>query len=65
MKGSRPDTIFITKCVGTSNKGYEVVRYSVCREDCECVINDVSYEQLKELVDYLYEYMKHEKGGRG
>lgn len=63
MKGSRPDTIFITKCVDSGNKGHEVVRYSVCREDCECVINDISYDQLKELVDYLYEYMKHEKGG--
>ena len=65
MKRERPDTIFITKCVDIGNKGHEVIRYSVCREDCECVMNDLTYEQLKELVDYLSEYLKHEKGGRG
>ncbi len=63
MKGSRPDTIFISKCVDYCNKGHEVVRYTVCREDCECVMNDLTYEQLKELSDYLHEFMKNEKGG--
>lgn len=63
MKENRPDTIFITKSVDRGNKGYEVVRYSVSREDCECVMNDLTYEQLKELSDYLQEFMKNEKGG--
>lgn len=63
MKKDRPDTIFITKCVDVGNKGYKVIRYFVSREDCECVMNDLTYEQLKELSDYLHEFMKNEKGG--
>lgn len=63
MKKERPDTIYITKCVDVGNKGYKVVRYSVSREDCDCVMNDLTYEQLKELSDYLHEFMKNEKGG--
>lgn len=63
MKKERPDTVYITKCVDVGNKGYKVVRYSVSREDCECVMNDLTYEQLKELSDYLQEFMKKEKGG--
>lgn len=63
MKKDRHDTIFITKCVDVGNKGYKVIRYSVSREDCECVMNDLTYEQLKELSDYLHEFMKNEKGG--
>lgn len=63
MKEDRSDTIFITKSVECGNKGYEIVRYSVCHEDCECVMNDLNYNQLKELSDYLHEFLKHEKGG--
>ena len=59
----QPDTIFITKCMECGNQGYEVVRYSVCHEDCECVMNDLTYDQLKELTDFLSEFLKKEKGG--
>lgn len=57
------DTIFVTKCMECGNQGYEVVRYSVCHEDCECVMNDLTYDQLKELTDFLSEFLKKEKGG--
>lgn len=60
---NRPDTIFVTKCVDTGNKGHEDIRYSVCYEGCECAINDLTYDQLKELTDFLSEFLKKEKGG--
>lgn len=63
MRMVNNDKIFITKCVETGDKGYVDVRYSVSHEDCECVMNDLTYEQLKELSDYLHEFMKNEKGG--
>lgn len=58
-----PDTIFVTKCTECGNQGHEVVRYSVCCEDCECVMNDLTYDQLKEVNDFLSEFLKKEKGG--
>lgn len=60
---NRPDKVFITKYVDEGNKGYLEIRYNLCHEDHKDAIEDLSFEQLKEIADFLHEYMKVEKGG--
>lgn len=63
MNGRKTDTLFVSKCVCKGNKGLEEIRYSITAEDCECAVNDMTYKQLKELADFLHEYIKQEEGG--
>lgn len=60
---NRVDTCYVTKIDDTGNKGHKEVRYTVSVNESDGTLECISFHQLEELSEFLYTYVKQEKGG--
>ena len=59
----KEDTCYVCKVVDTGNKGSSEVIYTVGVEESDGTLEAISFRQLEELAEFLYDYVKKEKEG--
>ena len=58
------DEFFITKTVDTGSEGSKVVKFQLYARNCDGEINEISYEELVRLNQFLTEFLKKEEGNQ-
>ena len=56
------DEFFITKTVDTGSEGSKVVKFQLYARNGDGEINEISYEELVRLNQFLTEFLKKEEG---
>ena len=56
------DDFFITKTVDTGSEGSKVGKFQLYARNCDGEINEISYEELVRLNQFLTEFLKKEEG---
>lgn len=56
------DEFFITKTVDTGSEGSKVVKFQLYARNCDGEINEISYEELVRLNQFLTEFLKKRRG---
>ena len=56
------DEFFITKTVDTGREGSKAMKFQLYARKCDGEINEISYEELVRLNQFLTEFLKKEEG---
>jgi len=58
---NKVDTCYITKIDDIGNKGHKEVSYTVSVNESDGTLECISFQQLEELAEFLYTYVRQEK----